>query len=68
VIISGDYILSPERYIDEMENALIGTRASEDEVLSVLKRFYEKNHFQSPQTYPEDFADAIMKAVAVQNG
>ncbi len=63
VIISGDYILTPERCIDELEKALIGTEACREKIFGTLKRFYEQNKFQSPQTYPEDFTEALMKAI-----
>lgn len=63
IIISGDYIMSPEHCIDEMERRLVGARADRETVLSLLKAFYAECSFQSPQTYPEDFAEAIMKAV-----
>lgn len=63
IIISGDFILSPEHYIDEMEKSLMGAEANRDSILAILQRFYDENDFQSPKTYPEDFAEAIMKAV-----
>jgi hypothetical protein len=63
IIISGDYILTPEHYIDLMENALIGSDAEKDKILGTLKEFYAKNKFQSPQTYAEDYAEAIIKAI-----
>jgi len=63
IIISGDYILTPEHYIDIMEKALIGTETNREKILARLKEFYAKNTFQSPQTYPEDFTEAIIKAI-----
>jgi hypothetical protein len=63
IIISGDFILSPEHYIDEMEKSLIGVEVKRDIILKTLKRFYDENKFQSPSTYPEDFTEAIMKAI-----
>lgn len=62
-IISGDFIMAPEHYADEMEKALVGARADRGTILGLLKRFYAENNFQSPQTYPEDFTEAIMKAI-----
>jgi len=68
IIISGDFILSPEHYIDEMEKALLGVEAEREKVLKKLQEFYKENTFQSPQTYPEDFTEAIMKALEQKNG
>jgi len=62
IIISGDFILTPEHYIDEMEKSLLGAEASRDRILEILKKFYDENDFQSPETHPEDFTEAIMKA------
>lgn len=63
VIVSGDFILVPEKYIDEMEKSLIGVPAEKESVLARLKAFFAGNVFQSPLTYPDDFAEAVMKAV-----
>ena len=63
LIISGDFILSPEHCVDDMETALIGVECDREKILSCLREFFQKNKFQSPQTYPEDFAEAIMKAI-----
>jgi hypothetical protein len=63
IILSGDYILTPEHYIDHMEKALMGSETNREKILATLKDFYGNNKFQSPQTYPEDFAEAIMKAI-----
>jgi lipoate-protein ligase A len=63
IIISGDYILSPESFIDLMEKELTGIPAERQEILKCLQKFFKENKFQSPQTYPEDFAEAIMKAL-----
>jgi hypothetical protein len=68
IIISGDFILVPERFIDKMEESLIGVPAEKGKILEHLKSFYKDNVFQSPGTYPEDFAEAIMKAVGEKNG
>ena len=63
IIISGDFILTPENYIDEMENALMGAKAGRAKILEILKKFYDENEFQSPDTHPEDFTSAIMNAI-----
>jgi len=68
IIISGDYILTPEHCIDLMEKALIGSETDREKILVRLKEFYARNNFQSPQTYPEDFTEAIIKAINAQNG
>ena len=68
IILSGDFILSPEHCIDDMEKALLGTETAREKILGKLKEFYEQNKFQSPQTYPEDYAEAVMKAINAENG
>jgi hypothetical protein len=68
IIISGDFILVPESFIDKMEESLVGVAAKKEDVLKRLRLFFENNVFQSPQTYPEDFAEAIMKAVGEKDG
>ena len=68
IIISGDYILTPEHCIDLMEKALIGIETGRENILARLKDFYGQNTFQSPQTHPEDFTEAIIKAINAQNG
>jgi lipoate-protein ligase A len=64
LIISGDFIIVPESSIDMMEASLIGSSITEEEIIAKLRRFFETNAFQSPGASPEDFALAIMKAVA----
>lgn len=66
IIISGDFILIPETYIDLMEEALIGVKVNRERILELLRDFYAKNAFQSPQTGPEDFTEAVMKAAGVE--
>jgi hypothetical protein len=68
IIISGDFILVPETFIDKMEESLIGVPAEREKVLEKLKSFFDRNVFQSPETFPEDFAEAIMKAIGENNG
>ena len=65
IIISGDFILTPEEYIDKMESSLIGVDADGETILETLKKFYHDNDkdFKSPETHPDDFAEAIMKAI-----
>ena len=63
IIISGDFILVPEFYIDRMEDELTGVNAAEEAVLEKLRAFFSRGGFQSPETHPEDFTAAIMKAI-----
>lgn len=63
IIISGDYIMIPEYFADEMEKKLLGVEADKEKILSTLKEFFKNNRFQCPQTHPEDFTEAIMKAI-----
>lgn len=68
IILSGDFILTPEIFIDQMEKTLIGSAPDREEILSRIKGFYGLNRFQSPQTYPEDYTEAIMNAINRKNG
>lgn len=65
VMLAGDYILTPEKYIDEMEGALKGVKAKEENIKEALDEFYQekKGKFQSPKTGPADFTKAIAKAL-----
>ena len=63
IIISGDFILTPEEYIDQMEEKLLGVEADKEKILAALEDFYSRNDFQSPETHPQDFTEAIMKAI-----
>ena len=63
IIISGDFILTPERYIGEMEKALLGVCANKEDLTSALEDFFEEYSFHSPQTHPSDFCQAIVNAL-----
>ena len=70
IIISGDFILTPEEYIDQMEDSLMGVGANRETILETLKKFYQDNgkEFKSPETHHEDFTEAIMKAIECDTG
>jgi len=63
IIISGDFFLYPEDKLWEMEEILIGVEANREKVLAAVRRFYRENRVLSPGVVPEDFTEAIMKAI-----
>jgi hypothetical protein len=63
IVISGDFFLYPEDKLWEMEKMLIGVEAEREKVLAAVRRFYGENRVLSPGVAPEDFAEAVMKAV-----
>jgi len=63
IVISGDFFLYPEDKLWEMEKALIGVKADREKVLVTVKRFYQENEVLSPGVTPEDFTEAVMKAI-----
>jgi len=61
--IAGDFFMYPEDMLWDLERTLIGTKASREEILSKVKIFYERTGVLSPGVVPEDFTEAIVRAV-----
>jgi len=61
--IAGDFFMYPEDSLWELERALVGTEVSRDKILSRVKAFYERTGVLTPGVVPEDFAEAIVRAV-----
>lgn len=62
--IAGDFFMYPEDRLWELESALKGTTISRDKVLSKVKTFYERTGVLTPGVVPEDFTEAIIRAVS----
>jgi len=63
VVISGDFFMHPEDKLWDLERSLIGVKADRSAVLISIKRFYQENGISTPGVKPEDFVEAIMKAL-----
>jgi hypothetical protein len=64
IMISGDFFLYPEDQIWMLEKALLNVEAEREEVFKVVKKFYDETKIFTPGVKPEDFVEAIMKAIA----
>jgi len=62
--IAGDFFMYPEDGLWELESALKGTAVSRDKILSKVKTFYEQANVLTPGVMPEDFTEAIIRAVS----
>ena len=61
--ISGDFFMYPEDKLWELEQLLIGIKASREKILSKVKGFYKRTALITPGVNPEDFTEAIIRAV-----
>lgn len=61
--IAGDFFMYPEDKLWDLEKALIGSKMNKDEILSKIKAFYEETNVLTPGVIPEDFTEAIVRAV-----
>ncbi len=66
VVISGDFFMYPEDKLWDLEKSLIGVKVDRYTILGRIKRFYKENGILTPGAKPEDFTEAIMKAVEGQ--
>lgn len=63
IVISGDFFMHPEDKLWDLERSLIGVKVDRSSVLTNIRRFYQENGVLTPGVEPEDFTEAIMKAV-----
>lgn len=61
--IAGDFFMYPEDGLWDLERSLVGTRATRDTILSTVKAFYERANLITPGVTPEDFTEAIVRAL-----
>ena len=64
VTISGDFFMYPEDSLWKLENALQGLPANKETIRAQLEDFYTRNGVLSPGVKPEDFAEAIDRAIS----
>ena len=63
IVISGDFFLYPEDKLWILEKRLIGAKLNKEDLLTRIKAFYDELGIFSPGLTPEDFVEAIMRAV-----
>jgi len=63
IVISGDFFMHPEDKLWDLERSLVGVKVGRSSVLTNIRRFYQENGILTPGVEPEDFTEAIMKAV-----
>lgn len=62
--IAGDFFMYPEDGLWELESTLKGTAVSRNKILPKVKAFYERTKVLTPGVTPEDFAEAVTRAVS----
>ncbi|HEY9152265.1 MAG TPA: biotin/lipoate A/B protein ligase family protein, partial [Anaerolineales bacterium] len=62
VHISGDFFFYPAESLPELERALNGAASDEQNVKSLVERFYAERSIESPGLQPADFAKALFPA------
>lgn len=65
ILISGDFFMIPEQALPKLEKELVGSSIDRDEILNIIKQFYNKVEVRTSGVEPVDFVEAIMKAVEV---
>jgi hypothetical protein len=64
VMITGDFFMHPEDLLWKLEKTLLGADATREAILSRLQDFYRSTGALTPGVAPQDFTEAIMKALA----
>jgi lipoate-protein ligase A len=60
--ITGDFFLHPERFIEELEEALLGRDLDEKDLTAYIETLVEKGKVTFLGASPEDFARCIIMA------
>ena len=63
ITISGDFFMYPEDQLWELEKRLKGTKTRKKDITEKIKEFYRNRDVLSPGVAPEDFAEAIIRAL-----
>jgi len=63
ITISGDFFMYPEDSLWKLEKTLQGLPADIETVRLQLQNFYRENGILSPGVKPEDFAEAVHRAI-----
>jgi lipoate-protein ligase A len=62
--ISGDFFMSPETDLEELEAKLLGGPSDEDAVSATVKRFFDTKGTMIAGASPEDFVKIIVEALS----
>jgi len=63
ITISGDFFMYPEDSLWKLEKTLQGLPTDIEKVRFQLQTFYRENGIVSPGVKPEDFAEAVHRAI-----
>ncbi len=63
ITIAGDFFMYPEDRLWELEKRLKGTKTRKEDIAERIKQFYRNKDVLSPGVTPEDFAEAIVRAL-----
>jgi lipoate-protein ligase A len=63
-LISGDFFMYPEDRLWELERDLEGCATCREEIAGKVHAFYHRSGVVTPGVSPEDFAEAVIRAVA----
>lgn len=62
--IAGDFFMYPEDKLWELERNLVGTSIQRSDIIAKIQSFYEQTELLTPGVVPEDFAEAIVRAIS----
>lgn len=65
ITIAGDFFMYPEDLLWKLEKTLKGTATSREAILHKIEAFYSSTGVLTPGVTPQDFTEAIMRAVSV---
>jgi len=64
ITIAGDFFMYPEDLLWELERNLHGIPASRERIHAKIEGFYNSTGVLTPGVTPQDFVEAIMRAVS----
>lgn len=53
----------PEDRLWDLENTLLGSSITRDDILSKVKAFYRGSNVLTPGVIPEDFTEAVVRGI-----
>jgi len=63
ITIAGDFFMYPEDSLWDLETKLKGTKTRREDITEKIREFYRSSNVLTPGVSPEDFAEAIMRAL-----
>lgn len=64
IMITGDFFMYPEDSLWILEKILQGTAISRETILAKIENFYSSIGVLTPGVTPDDFTEAIMRAIS----